>query len=176
MRIDPKILPQNSNFSRVSNSAWCHKIRPVEKEDGTVRITTNFIRLNQKVLLDKYSLPNLEEMLYALRDQAYFSKIDLKDGFFQVSLREGDRHKTAFRVKNRLYEWTRMPMGLKNSPAVFQRLMDAVLRQEIKRMCVVYDILIFGKTEREHDVNMLTVIKKLVETGLRANQGKCVFK
>lgn len=71
-----------------------------------------------------------------------------------------------------------MPMGFKNSPAVFQRLMDQVLKDEIGNKCVVYvdDILIFGKTEEEHEDNLSAVIKKLVKAGLRANEKKCTFK
>jgi hypothetical protein len=65
-----------------------------------------------------------------LRDFEYFSKIDLKDGFFQIQLRKEDRHKTAFMVNNRLYECNRMPMGFKNAPAVFQRFMDKILKED----------------------------------------------
>ena len=75
-------------------------------------------------------MPSIEKMLTSLRDQSFFSKIDLKDGFFQVPLRRSDYSKTDFKVKYRLYEWKRMPMGFKNSVAIFQRLMDKVLEKD----------------------------------------------
>jgi hypothetical protein len=113
-------------------------------------------------------------MLTSLRDQYIFSMIDLIDGFFQVPLRPENYHKTAFRVKNRLHECKRMPMGFKNSPAVFQRIMDIVLEKEKDKICIVYveDILVFGKNKQEHAENLNRVILKLVDTGL---QDKCEF-
>lgn len=164
-------------YIQISNSSWCHRVRPVEKENGTLRLTTNFIRLNQKVPLDRYTLPNIDELFTTLKDQAYFSKIDLKDGFFQIPLRKEDCHKTAFRIKNRLYEWVRMPMGFKNSSAVFQRLMDRILQEEIRKSCIVYvdDILIYGRTVEEHETNLKSVLLKLVKSGLKGNKEKCIF-
>ncbi|KAF9761343.1 Retrovirus-related Pol polyprotein from transposon gypsy [Nosema granulosis] len=109
--------------------------------------------LNNLVLLDKYSLSDMMEMLYKLND-----KIDLKDGFYQVPLNHNDRHKTAFRITNRLFEWTRMPMVFLNSSAVLQRLMDQVLGEEIGISCFVYvdDILVFGKQKK----NMTRALKE----------------
>jgi hypothetical protein len=69
----------------------------------------------------------MEEMIYKLNGQQIFSKIDLKEGYFRIPLAEEDKHKTVFRVKNKLYEWTRMFMGFKDSPAVFQSYMDRIL-------------------------------------------------
>ena len=70
-----------------------------------------------------------------------------------------------------------MPMGFKNSHLVFQRLMDKALKDEIKKIFVVYvdDILIFGKTKEEHDKNLKIVLKKLIKAGLMDNREKCLF-
>ncbi|KAF9744812.1 Retrovirus-related Pol polyprotein from transposon opus, partial [Nosema granulosis] len=151
-----------------------NKVRPVIKPNGSLRLTANFIALNNLVILDKYSLPDMMEMLYKLNDKVYKTKIDLKDGFYQIHLHPEDRHKTAFRIKNRLYEWTRMPMGFKNSPAVFQRFMDTILCEEIGRSCFVYvdDILVFGRTKKELDEGLRRVLKKLIKAGLIANKDK----
>ncbi|KAI4293402.1 hypothetical protein PAPHI01_2676, partial [Pancytospora philotis] len=165
------------DYIKPSNSSWCNRIRPVEKPDGTIRLTTNLIRLNQKVEPDRYSLPRIDKIIYALRGYSWFSKIDLKDGFFQVPLCKADQHKTAFRVDNRLYEWTRMPMGYKNAPAVFQRLVDRVLKEEAGKICFGYvdDILIFAKSREELERNTMQVVQRLVDAGLRANKEKCRF-
>ncbi|MGL4849714.1 MAG: RNase H-like domain-containing protein [Clostridium sp.] len=157
-----------------SESTWLNKVSPVMKPNGTVRLTANLMCLNNLVILDKYSLPDMMEMIYKLNDKVYKTKIDLKDGFYQIPLHSNDRHKTAFRIKNRLYEWTRMPMGFKNSPAVFQRLMDTVLEEEIGKSCFVYvdDILVFGRTQKEHDEGLKRVLRKLIKGGLIANREK----
>ena len=91
------------------------------KPDGSVRIATNLVVLNKIVELDKYSLPNMEGIIFSLHGQKWVFKIDLKDGFFQKPLREKDKHKTAFRHGHKLKEWNVMPMGFKNAPAIFQR-------------------------------------------------------
>jgi hypothetical protein len=72
-----------------SRSDWCHRIRPVVEHDGSIRLKKNFIRLNQIVPLDKYSLPKISEILAKLRDQAFFSKIGLEGGFFSGPFKEG---------------------------------------------------------------------------------------
>jgi hypothetical protein len=161
-----------------STSSWLNKVKPVVKPNGTLRLTANFVPLNNLVLLDKYSLPDILEMLYKLKGKLYRTKIDLKDGFYQIPLHPDDRHKTAFRIKNRLYEYTKMPMGFKNSPAIFQRYMDRILGDEIGKSCFVYvdDILIFGETEKEHDDNLKRVIKLLLKGGLVANKEKIEFR
>jgi hypothetical protein len=165
-------------YIRDSNSTWSSNIRPVEKPDGSIRIATNLVALNKLVELDKYSLPNIEEILFSLHGKKWFSKLDLKDGFFQIPLKEEDRHKTAFRHEHKLKEWTVMPMGFKNAPAVFQRFMDNILREELQKSCWCYvdDILIFGSTEKEHDDN-LERIKKLIKSyGLEINEKKSEYK
>jgi putative transposase len=97
--------------------------------------------------------------------------------FFQVPLRKEDRHKTAFRVQNTFYERAGMPMELQNSSAIFQRLMDHVLKEDIGERSFLYfdDILGFSKTEEKHKEDVERVLRKLVEAGLKGNKAKCIF-
>ena len=69
----------------------------------------------------------MDSIVHGLYGKRFFSKIDLKDGFFHIPIREQDQHKTAFRVGNKLYEWKVMPQGFINSPAIFQRYIDLTL-------------------------------------------------
>jgi hypothetical protein len=161
-----------------SKSSWCNNLVPVEKPDGSVRITVNFKMLNQLVAPDKYSLPRMDLIVHGLYGKMFFSKIDLKDGFFHIPIREQDRHKTAFRVKNKLYEWNVMPQGFINSPGIFQRYMDHALEGLIGKCCYVYvdDILVVGETESEHDNAFKEVTERLIKYGLRVNQKKVEYK
>lgn len=164
-------------YIRKSESTWLNPIRPVEKPNGSIRLCINLMKLNKIVEKDNYSLPRIESIITSLNGKQYFSKLDLKEGFFQIPIKQEHCHKTAFRVNHVLYEWTRMPMGFKNSPAIFQRVMDNVLGSLIGTSCFVYvdDILIFGKTEKEHDTNLELVNKKLKEFGIETNEDKAVI-
>ena len=98
-------------------------------------------------------MPEIYAVLADLKDNKYFSTLDLAMGFYQIPLYKGDREKTAFSVNNGKYEFTRLPMGLKNSPSIFQRVIDDVLREYISKICHVYidDIIVTGKDLADHE-------------------------
>ncbi|GBG75896.1 hypothetical protein CBR_g21138 [Chara braunii] len=106
-----------------------------------------------------------------------FSKIDLKSGYHQIEVDPADQHKTAFKTRDGLYEFTVMPFGLTNAPTTFQSLMDKVLREQIGRFVVVYldDILIFSKSMEEHLKHLEEVLTILKKTQLHLNLEKSEF-
>ncbi|GBG61669.1 hypothetical protein CBR_g23185 [Chara braunii] len=106
-----------------------------------------------------------------------FSKIDLKSGYHQIEVDPADQHKTAFKMRDGLYEFTIMHFGLTNAPATFQSVMDKVLHEQIGRFVVVYldDILIFSKSMEEHLKNLEEVLAILKKTQLHLNLEKSEF-
>ena len=116
-------------------------------------------------------------MLDELSGAAIFSKIDLKSGYYQIRIQEGDEWKTAFKTKFGLYEWLVMPMGLSEAPGTFMRLMHFVLRPYIGVFVVVYfdDILVFSKSLKHHVTHLRTVLQTLKKERLYANMDKCLF-
>lgn len=137
---------------RESTSSYASPVVVMRKQDGSIRLCIDSRKLNQKTRRDAFPLPRIEESFDALRDARFFSSIDLASGYHQVAVAEGDRHKAAFVTPFRLYEHCRMPKGVCNRPATFQRLMQATRNDLIFQIMLVYldDILVFSKTFTEH--------------------------
>jgi hypothetical protein len=137
---------------QLSNSPWSSPVVLVKKKSGEYRFCVDYRRLNAVSKRDVYPLPRIDDVFDRLAGANYFSTLDLANGYWQVPVAERDRQKTAFVTPDGLFEFKRMPFGLANAPATFQRLMDQVLNRHKWTACLVYldDILVFGKTFEEH--------------------------
>ncbi|ELQ74820.1 RNA-directed DNA polymerase, LTR Retrotransposon [Trachipleistophora hominis] len=111
-------------YIRPSDPEWCNPVRPVEKKNGTIRLCLNLMALNELVEKEVERMPEVDQVLEKLQGAKYFSVLDIKEGYFQINVREEDKKKTAFQIGSRKYEFNRMPMGFKNAPLIFQRIMN----------------------------------------------------
>ncbi len=125
--------------------------------------------------LDGYPMPQIHDILESVHGATVFSTFDLKSGYWQVEMESESIHKTAFVTQSGLYEFLRLPFGLKNSAASFQRLMEFVLKDLKGNMCFVYidDIVVYSKTEKEHLNHLKEVLQCLSKAGLTLNLQKC---
>ena len=149
----------------------------VRKKDGSLRFCVDYHKVNTITRKDAYPLPRVDDALDTLACCKWFTTLDLLSGYWQVEVDEKDREKTAFSTQDGLFEFTRMPFGLCNAPATFQRLMDLVLAGLQWNNCLVYldDILIIGRTFDDHLQNLSLVLDRLRGAGLKLKPFKCAI-
>ena len=140
---------QQQEIIQPSSSPWASPVVLVPKKDGTDRFCIDYRRLNAVTRKDVYPLPHIDDILDTLGQRKFFSTLDLSSGFWQIELDPASRPKSAFTTYQ---EFVRMPYGLCNAPATFQRLMQVVLAGLEWKSCFVYidDILVASKTFSEH--------------------------
>ena len=167
---------------RNSNSPFNSPIWVVPKKTDASgkkkwRIVIDFRKLNEDTDQDAYPLPVIDDILDHLGQAKFFSAFDLSSGFHQIPMAKNSIKYTAFSTPDGHFEFTRMPFGLKNAPATFQRMMDNALRGLVGKYCFVYldDIVVFGKTLQEHNDNLRLLLQRLRETGLKLQPDKCEY-
>ncbi len=169
----------SAGITRPSFSSWSSPVVLVRKKDGGLRFCVDFRTLNRKTVKDRYTLPRVDDMLDCVAGAKYFSKLDLKSGYWQIELEEKDKAKTAFNVGPGygFWEFNVMAFGLTNAPSTFQRLMERTLSDLNLRECLVFidDILIFSATFEEHIERLGKVFDKLAAAGLKLKPSKCEF-
>ena len=163
---------------RESHSPWASNIVPVRKKDGKIRFCIDFRQLNKRTVKDAYAIPRMEDTLDLLHGKMWYSCVDLKTGYWQVEMQEEDKACTAFTVGPLgLYECNRLPFGLTNAPATFQRMMENVLGDLNMTVALVYldDIIIFSNSFQEHIQHIEAVFGRIRKFGLKLNPSKCSF-
>ena len=125
----------------------------------------------------KFPLPLVEDCLDKLGKAFYFSKIDLRSGYWQVKVHSDDIEKTAFHTQSGHHEFTVVPFGLQGAPSTFQRLMHHYLPLYLGKFCLVYidDILIYSNSAEEHLEHINIILNVLREKRLYAKGTKCDF-
>lgn len=160
-----------------SESPWASPVVLVPKKDGTTRVCIDYRQLNAITVPDRYPLPRIDDLLQDAKSSAVMSTIDLHAGYWQIKVHESDQEKTAFITPMGTYQFKRMPFGLRNAPATFQRLIDRFRHKlpNISILAYLDDIIIRSNTVAEHCNDLNNVFGCLQKFKLRANRSKCRF-
>ena len=161
-----------------SKSPWACGVVMAKKKGGQLRFCCDFRYLNAVTIKDAYPIPRIDESLSKLGDAKFFTTLDLGSAFWQVPLRKQDREKTGFACELGLFQWKRMPFGLCNATATFQRLMAQALTSVTKKygnliMCYVDDVVIATPTLEDHIERLEEVFSCMKQAGLKCKPSKC---
>lgn len=149
----------------------------VSKKDKTLRPCIDYRGLNDITVRNRYPLPLIDPSFELLNQATVFTKLDLRNAYHLVRIREGDEWKTVFKTPLGHFKYLVMPFGLTNAPVVFQSLINDVLRDMLNQFVYVYldDILIFSKTTEAHRGHVRQVLQWLLENRLFVKAEKCEF-
>ena len=155
---------------------WCAPMVPVVKKSGKVRLCVDLKKLNVSVRRERFILPTLEDLTSKLSGATVFSCLDAASGFYQIPLDVDSQELTTFLTPFGRYCFKRLPFGITSAPEIFMRKMMEVLDGVEGVFTYMDDVLIYGKTPKEHDDRLATVLDVLKRAGLKLNPEKCAYR
>lgn len=160
-----------------AQSPWSAPVVLAAKRDGTLRFCVDYRRLNAVTTPDVFPMPRADDTLALLDGSAVYTTLDAAAGYWQIPVAPEDRPKTAFTTPSGQYQYRRLPFGLRNAPATFQRAMQLLLGGVLWRHVLVYidDVVIFSRTLDEHLVHLADVLERLRRARVSLKLSKCRF-
>ena len=155
---------------------WVSPLVVVLKPDGDIRVCVDMRRANEAIEKERHPIPTIKEVLHDLNGSTVFSKLDLKWGFHQVELETESRRITAFITHRGLFQYKRLMFGITSAPEKYQKIVKDVLIGCKGVANIADDLIIHGCGIKEHDENLLAVLRRLKERGLTLNEKKCRFR
>ena len=165
----------NRRIVRPSTSNYCSPLVVVRKKNGKLRICTDFRAINSKTVPENNPIPKVQDIVDSLSGMTYFSTLDMKEAYHQGYVHPNSRHYTAFTCPLGLYEYIRIPYGLRNAVPNFQRSIEKCLGDLRHRICAPYvdDTLIYSKTFDDHLQDVTAVLQRIRKNGIKLNASKC---
>ncbi|GFV98197.1 retrovirus-related Pol polyprotein from transposon 17.6 [Trichonephila clavipes] len=156
-------------------SPYASPVVLIPKPNGTFRLCIDYRKLNEITVADTYPLPRMDDLLHQAKLTPFISTLDLRAGYHQVKVHVEDQDKTAFVCPFGTYRYLRMPYGLRNSPATFQRLMNRFCNglEDILALPYLDDIIVLSETFEKHMFDLKAIFERLLLFKLKANREKC---
>jgi hypothetical protein len=164
-------------IQQTRHSSWCSNLVVARKKIGKIRICIDFRNLNTACTKENYPLPKMETLLQRVTGSGMISMLDGFSSYNHIRLKEEDRHKTNFTTPWGTFEYLRMPFGLSNVGATFQRAMDYAFRGLIGKLIEIYqdDLTVFSKDGKTHICHLSQFLDRCPEFGISLNPAKSVF-
>jgi len=149
----------------------------IKKENSKLRLCADYRALNEVTKKDRHPLPLISEALDRLGGAKYFTKLEIKNAYHNIQIRQGDEWKTTFSTKLGTYEYLVMRFGLCNAPAAFQRWRNEVLMKHINMGCIGYldDVLIYSDTLQQHRNDVSNILEAIRDSGMKVKPSICEF-
>ena len=154
---------------------WCAGLVVVPKSNGQVRICVDLTKLNESVCRERHLLPSVEQILAQLEGAKVFSKLDANSGFWQIELAPESAKLTTFISPFGRFCFNRLPFGITSAPEHFQKRMSSILAGLDGVVCLIDDILVFGRSQSQHDNRLQYTLERIQNSGVTLSYEKCVF-
>ena len=156
---------------------WLANVVMVKKPNGSYRMCVDFTDLNKACPKDSYPLPQIDQLIDSTGGHQLYSLVDTKSGYHQIPMHRPDEAKTAFTTHEGTYCYTKMPFGLKNAGATFQRMVNKMFKDNIGRNMEIYvdDMIVKSRQAKEHPQDLKEILDVLRKFNLKLNPEKCVF-
>jgi hypothetical protein len=170
-----KEMMRTGKIGRSMSSAGAPILFVPKPHGRGLRLYVDYRGINRITIPNRYPLPLEQELQERIQGARFFTKIDLKNGYHLVRMKEGEEWKTAFRTRYGLYEFLVVPFGLSNAPATFQDMINHIFKDmiDLGLLASIDDLLIYAKTEEEHDGIVKEVLRRLRANKLAVSAEKC---
>ncbi|MGL6082193.1 MAG: RNase H-like domain-containing protein [Gammaproteobacteria bacterium] len=169
-------LESQGFYEKTDYSRWAAPVLAVKKKDGGIRLCGDYSTgLNEAIETYRYNLPTIEDIFSQIHGAKIFSKIDLKEAFLQIELENDAREWLAINTPNGIFKCNRLTYGIKVAPAIFQNLMDIVLKGVDGALAYIDDVIVFAKNSHQMKEALVKIFDRLQKFGLKANLDKSEF-
>ena len=169
-------LEQQGIIEKVDGpTPWVSPLVITPKKSGDVRICVDMRMANRAINRERHPTPTIDDLIHTLNGVTVFSKLDLRAGYHQLTLAPESRYITTFATHKGLRRYARLNFGTNSASEIFQMVINELIRDIPEALNISDDVIVFGKTQAEHDAALQAVFRKFAEVNLTLNKKKCEF-